>query len=45
MKLPQRISYIEQMKRKYISIQTESKIDDPVHPSTKAVGIDLGIKK
>jgi transposase len=33
------------MKRKYISIQTESKIDDPVHPSTKAVGIDLGIKK
>jgi putative transposase len=33
------------MKRKYISIQTESKIDDPVHPSTKAVDIDLGIKK
>jgi putative transposase len=29
----------------YISIQTESKIDDPVHPSTKAVGIDLCIKE
>jgi putative transposase len=29
----------------YVSIQTETKVTDPVHPSVKAVGIDLVVKK
>lgn len=29
----------------YISIQVEFEIDEPIHPSTSAVGIDLGIAK
>lgn len=29
----------------YVSIQVEQEIDQPIHPSTKAIGIDLGVKK
>ena len=29
----------------YVSIQTERHIDDPVHPSDREVGIDMGVKK
>ncbi len=29
----------------FISIQTEKEIDDPVHPSTSAVGIDPGVAR
>ncbi|MHC4644068.1 MAG: RNA-guided endonuclease InsQ/TnpB family protein [Planctomycetota bacterium] len=29
----------------YVSIQVELEIEDPVHPSTESVGIDLGVRK
>ena len=43
---PKNVTVFCEIDHWYVSIQTEIKISkEPVHPSTKAVGIDLGIKK
>ena len=42
---PKNVTVFKEIDHWYISIETESKIDDQGHPSTMAVGADLGIKK
>jgi putative transposase len=42
---PKNVTVFKEIDHWYISIQTEIKVDDLKHPSTKAVGIDLGIRK
>ena len=42
---PKNVTVSREINHWYVSIQTETKVADPVHPSLKAVGIDLGVKK
>ena len=42
---PKNVTVFKEIDHWYISIQTEIKVDVLVHPSTKAVGIDVGVKK
>ena len=42
---PKNVTVSREIDHWYISIQTETKVTDPVHPSVNAVWIDLGVKK
>jgi len=42
---PKNVTVFKEIDHWYISIQTQIKINDRVHPSIKAVGVDLDIKK
>ena len=42
---PKNVTVSREIDHWYVSVQTEIKVSNPVHPSVKAVGIDLGIKK
>jgi putative transposase len=42
---PKNVTVSREIDHWYVSIQTETKVTDPIHPSVKAVGIDLGVKK
>ena len=42
---PKNVTVSRQGKHWFVSIQTEQKIADPVHPSGSMVGIDLGVKR
>ena len=42
---PKNVTVSREIDHWYIAIQTETQVSDQIHPSTKQVGIDLGIKK
>jgi putative transposase len=42
---PQNITISRKAKHWFVSVQTEMEVAEPVHPSTSAVGIDMGIKR
>lgn len=42
---PRNVTVSQSGGRWYISIQTERKVEQPVHPSTSIIGIDVGITK
>ena len=42
---PKNVTVSREIDHWYISVQTDQKVAEPVHPSDKEVGIDLGIKK
>ena len=41
--IPKNVTIKRELDKWYISIQTEQEVKNPVHPSTSAVGIDVGI--
>ncbi len=42
---PKNVTVSREIDHWYVSVRTDIKVSNPVHPSVKAVGIDLGIKK